>query len=89
MHDDDLSPAEEAERIIGEEASRHIARCAAALAYMCDMQKDFAEKIGECVRDMLPTLEQLRRVCEDINRYEAESIAALEDDFYGERGNQP
>ncbi|TDK85741.1 hypothetical protein EI067_30735 [Mycobacterium paragordonae] len=82
MHDDDLSPAEMAERIVGDEADMVAHETEAALCYMLDTVSGFAEQVSDILTGLMPTLGQLQKLCEEINRYEGEHIEQWEDELF-------
>ena len=58
-----------------------------ALRILFEGNQRLADDIRKRLSDMQPMLNQLQEVCEGINRYEADAIGALEDDFYADRGD--
>lgn len=75
MHDNDESPIEAAERIVDVAARREREALAKHLAQIPEL---FAG-ITELIPGLIKALEPLKKLAEDINRHEAETISFMDD----------
>ncbi|MFN3005125.1 hypothetical protein ACK12G_17860 [Mycolicibacterium wolinskyi] len=56
-----------------------------AVSQMAEAQAALALAFQKFADYMAPHMDQLRQLCEDINRYESDALAEIEDDFYAGR----